>query len=168
LIDPFDTGFTSVACDELRVKMKSRQSVHLAAGVANASFTELDDRNDICQSLNQHSIQLIEQAIANPRYAESGLKRIYERYLRIGYRLQVGEDLGPFNAGPTWIWQPLKFEKGQDGGGGNVAVVRSPSMRTPQDFWVPLSAGFHYCKLMSPARVLEWIYLDGIREAYRL
>ncbi len=27
----------------------------------------------------------------------------------------------------------------------------------------PDSAGFHYCKLLSPARIMEWIYVDGLR-----
>lgn len=27
----------------------------------------------------------------------------------------------------------------------------------------PDSAGYHYCKLLSPARIMEWIYVDGLR-----
>jgi hypothetical protein len=36
-------------------------------------------------------------------------------------------------------------------------------MRTPVDFWIPLSAAFHYCKLLSPARAMEWLYVDSIK-----
>jgi hypothetical protein len=28
----------------------------------------------------------------------------------------------------------------------------------------PDSAGYHYCKLLSPARAMEWIYVDGLRK----
>ena len=30
----------------------------------------------------------------------------------------------------------------------------------------PDSAGFHYCKLLSPAKALEWMYVDGLRLNY--
>jgi len=35
-------------------------------------------------------------------------------------------------------------------------------MSTPTDFKIKASAGFHYCKILSPFRVLEWIYIDGL------
>ena len=31
---------------------------------------------------------------------------------------------------------------------------------------VPCPTGFHYCKLLSPARALEWMYVDGLRLHY--
>lgn len=36
-------------------------------------------------------------------------------------------------------------------------------MATPKDYWISSAAGFHYCKLLSPARVMEWMYIDGLR-----
>ncbi len=42
-------------------------------------------------------------------------------------------------------------------------TVRSPMMRTPTDYWIWLSAGFHFCKLLSPAKVMEWIYYDSLK-----
>lgn len=26
------------------------------------------------------------------------------------------------------------------------------------------TVGYHYCKLLSPARAMEWIYVDGLKE----
>lgn len=35
-------------------------------------------------------------------------------------------------------------------------------MKTPVDFAISTVAGSHYCKLLSPARALEWIYVDSL------
>jgi hypothetical protein len=37
-------------------------------------------------------------------------------------------------------------------------------MATPFDYKIQAAAGFHYCKLMSPAKAMEWIFIDGLRE----
>lgn len=48
------------------------------------------------------------------------------------------------------------------------------SQRTEQDYWqkhfpfprphaVPDPGCYHYCKLLSPARAVEWILVDGLR-----
>lgn len=41
-------------------------------------------------------------------------------------------------------------------------MIQSPMMRTPTDYWAKEAAGFHYCKLLSPFRAIEWIYIDGL------
>lgn len=41
--------------------------------------------------------------------------------------------------------------------------IQSPVLRTPYDYWIPGFEGVHYCKLLSPARAMEWIYVDGLR-----
>ena len=41
-------------------------------------------------------------------------------------------------------------------------VVKSPMMRTPTDYLISAAAGFHYCKVLSPFKVMEWIYNDSI------
>ena len=30
-------------------------------------------------------------------------------------------------------------------------------------YWLQLAAGYHYCKLLSPSRAIEWMYVDGLR-----
>jgi hypothetical protein len=156
VLDGFDSGLTPTSADEMRVKMKSRQSIHIHAGLKNANFTQLDDNNHVCQQLNQYSL---EQSL------KLASKEARERYTKYGDQLVMGEDLGPFNAGPSWIWKSLQWSKptlNPESGKWQV-VVRSPSMRTPEDYFIKLSAGFHYCKLLSPARALEWIYIDSLR-----
>jgi hypothetical protein len=51
----------------------------------------------------------------------------------------------------------LKFHESADG---NKVEVRSPQLSTV--------AGFHYCKVLSPARAIEWMYVDGLRAKYSL
>jgi hypothetical protein len=41
-------------------------------------------------------------------------------------------------------------------------VVKAPMMRTPVDYYISEAAGFHYCKLLSPFRAMEWIYIDAL------
>lgn len=35
-------------------------------------------------------------------------------------------------------------------------------MRTPTDYGIKAAAGFHYCKVLSPFRAIEWIYIDSL------
>ena len=41
--------------------------------------------------------------------------------------------------------------------------VNSTGFTTPLPFFLPVSGGFHYCLLLSPARAIEWIYVDSLR-----
>jgi hypothetical protein len=41
-------------------------------------------------------------------------------------------------------------------------VVSSPMMRTPTNYFIGAAAGFHYCKVLSPFKALEWMYDDGL------
>jgi hypothetical protein len=71
----------------------------------------------------------------------------------------IGEDLGPYNEGPLWIWTYMEYTDNADK---TETVVRSPNMRTKIDYWEIQVGGFHYCKVLSPYRALEWIYVDAL------
>ena len=43
-----------------------------------------------------------------------------------------------------------------------TVTVQAPMMRTPIDYFIGSAAGFHYCKVLSPFRVLEWMYTDSL------
>ena len=45
-------------------------------------------------------------------------------------------------------------------------TCEAPMMRTPTDYFIQSAAGFHYCKLLSPYRALEWMYVDGLKAHY--
>lgn len=46
---------------------------------------------------------------------------------------------------------------------GSQLIVRSPFMATSDDYPISLFAGFHFCKVLSPARAIEWMYIDSLR-----
>lgn len=37
-------------------------------------------------------------------------------------------------------------------------------MRTPDDYFIGSASGFHYCKILSPFKVLEMMYTDSLFE----
>lgn len=56
-----------------------------------------------------------------------------------------------------------QYDLSQDSQGKTIVTVRSPTLRFPSDYPLASVAGFHYCKLLSPARALEWIYVDSFK-----
>lgn len=81
----------------------------------------------------------------------------------------IGEDEGPYNAGPLWIWTYLDYHqeddaerKNLDGSQRKLIDLKSPMMKTPIDYYIQAAAGYHYCKLLSPARMMEWMYTDSL------
>lgn len=82
------------------------------------------------------------------------------RYNNVGQIMMMGEDKGPFSGGPLWIWTPMEYASDEKK---TTLTVRSPTMKTPTDYWIKASAGFHYCKILSPAKAMEWIYVDSLK-----
>ena len=156
-LDKFDTGTVPISASEMRVKMSSRQAMMEAAGYKNVNFNS-SDGSSLCKVINQNSYDWA---------LNSSSLTTKSRFQKYGVPYIMGEDEGPYNIGPLWIWDPLKYEKISNSSGGTVAVeIRSPMLRTPLDFFIKVSAGFHYCKLLSPARAMEWVYVDGLRDHY--
>jgi hypothetical protein len=163
-----DTGYLPLSARELKTKMKSRQAVWEAAGVKNVNFTETDiptaegGASDRCAEINQAAID----------WAYNMLPDVTrDRYDKYGQKLAVGPDLGTCAAGPCWIWDSLKFERDDVANTVNIQGVWFGSENYNKypcgEFkTIPCSAGFHYCKLLSPAKALEWMYVDGLRNKY--
>lgn len=165
-----DTGFLPITANELKTKMKSRQSVWQAAGAQNVSFVETDTAieaggdEDLCMNINQAAIDWA--------FAQLPAKTA-ERYTKYGQKLMVGEDIGTCAAGPCWIWDALRFKKDDDANTVNIQSVWFGTENTNkfpcgEGKLLPCSSGFHYCKLLSPARALEWMYVDGLKNVHGL
>lgn len=86
--------------------------------------------------------------------SKDALKRFQER----GRPLVMMPDKKPVPpAGPWWIWGYLSFADV-----GSAVQVTAPYAFYPLN-GPAYGAGNHYCKLLSPAMALEWIYIDSLR-----
>ena len=155
--EKLDTGFPQIAATEIRMKLKSRQSFMEISTNENASKLDISetDPDSTCQSINE---QVYEQAL---KLVESKRLEFYHKY---GVPMVFGKDYNGL-PGPGWIYNPLSF-KLQGEGEDRIMRVVSPSSIVALDSFYnkfsPLIKGMHYCKIISPARVLEWVYSDSL------
>lgn len=149
----FDGGLVSNTALELRTKMNSPEAILESLGMDSMDPAAFSKGNP-CSSLNQETIQWA---------FENAPPVVRERYVSRGKQLTVGSDIH-HNAGPSWIWTSLNFGKHQECGLENECVViDSHTMATPLDHPVPFAGGKLYCKILSAARVLDFMYTDALR-----
>merc|ERR1712083_712693 len=96
-----------------------------------------------------------------------------------GSKIYFGDDI-PKSGGPLFLYAHLQFNEVTDVSGEKVIEVAAPMQKTEIDYWtkhfgpipkpsaVPDPGCFHYCKLLSPARAMEWIYVDSLRAKHAL
>jgi hypothetical protein len=162
VLEDFDTGFTFTSAQEIGTKLLSRQcSLNVGLGL-NVSFS-VDDP-DFCAQTNQEAYNW---ALANAP------SQSIDRFKRQGTLMVMGQDIQK-SGGPWWINGRLEFNQ-KVAEGRNVVEVASPAAKTEQDYWkdhfhipkpafIPDPGCYHYCKLLSPARAMEWIMVDGLRQ----
>jgi len=125
----------------ISVKYKSAEFIYKTANIS-ATPTQMS-----CKTLNQKAIDQVLATIP---------AKNLERYQKYGVKLVAGEDTVYSNS-ISWQFSSIDY---QDNGG--VMSVSSPRLHTKLDAW--FSSGNFYCKLLSPARVAEWIYVDSLRK----
>lgn len=149
-LDALDTGMYAIAASEMKVKMSSRQNMQIHAGNANAVFHDTDEVGNRCADINDAAIA----------WAYSKLSKTAKaRYDKYGVKMVTGDDLGPYNAGPLWIWTYMDYKQAKDN---STMTVSAPMMRTPTDYYISAAAGFHYCKVLSPFKALEFMMCDSL------
>ena len=151
-LDMLDTGYYPIAASEIKTKLSSRQEVQLAGGIEFADFHEDDEVGNRCAEINDASIKWAYERLS------SAAKSNYDQF---GQKYVTGDDMGPYNEGPLWIWHYMNYTTSDDK---KTVTVQAPMMRTPDDYFIQSAAGFHYCKVLSPFKVLEWMYVDGLYE----
>lgn len=148
---------------ELRCKMKSRQTVWEAAGLGKQD-PSVDKNYTLCRAANEAAYQWA------LKHAEPAVR---SRFEADGEPFVMVDDVeSGFGAtGPQWISDKLLFTRKTADGNGNGS---GPSSHVEVQSWTfvvgeskidskYIPAGMHYCKLLSPARAMEWIYTDGLR-----
>lgn len=148
-LNELDLGTTPIAATDMKLKMKSSQSLHIAAREADASYDALDQQWNECQRVNQ---EVLDWALSMS--SQSALDN-YETY---GQKLVMGQDQEAINGG-TWIIQDLKFKSDRKDDS-HIEVI-SISLPIASSALIPIFRDMHYCKMLSPFRAIEWIYVDS-------
>ena len=140
---------------ELRTKMKSRKVIWEAAGLGKQSG-DVDKKNlTLCKRANQAAW---DWALDN---ADADVKARFEKS---GEPFVMVDDVeAPIGlSGPEWIKKTLVYTRNAQSKSIEVQswmfVVPESPIKSKY-----LPTGMHYCKLLSPARCIEWIYTDGLR-----
>ena len=157
VMDKLDEGLAPTSAEEIRAKMNSRQAMWEAVGINDVNFN-VSDGPPICKYINEAVYNWTVNLVA---------QKTLTRFQQYGEPLVMGEDKGSYIF-PEWALITLEYTEMKDDTGNKYVLISSPMMKVPVDFAVKLLAGFHFCKLLSPGRVAEWIYVDGLREHYSL
>jgi predicted esterase len=156
--DKGDSGLVPNSASEIRAKLKSRQSVLLAAGYSNVDFNT-SDAGSRCKTINQLAY---DWAVNHT----DPMTRI--RFREFGVPMVMGEDKGCLENGGLWIYLPMHYNTTKNSTGGEILLVQSIQLKTNVTYPIGIFAGMHFCKLLTPARAMEWIYVDSLRAYYTL
>ncbi|XP_030850071.1 uncharacterized protein LOC100889358 [Strongylocentrotus purpuratus] len=83
---------------------------------------------------------------------------VKQRYNERGYSMEFMDD-NELLTGQDWVDSTVEFTTLPDG----TLQVASGSLYTHPNYPNEIYAGMQYCKLMSPHRAMEWIYVDSLR-----
>merc|ERR1712151_521195 len=107
-----------------------------------------------CKDVNQHAIEVAEQIMQTTPAGKHAL----ERFKSKGRPICLGSDFTPFgNIGPLFVEQTIKVDD-KDGCLEVKSLKEGPTKLSSHIF-----PGIHYCKLLSPARVVEYYMTDGLK-----
>jgi len=147
------------SASEIGTKMSSRQCL-LELGVGVPASFNVSDAPDFCRMANEAAYQYALD------HASPATKA---RFAAHGQPYTFGPDLQK-SGGPLFLDAGITYADEGDAG----VRIQSPAQKTDRDYWaqhfpfprpsfIPDPGCFHYCKLLSPARAMEWVYVDGLR-----
>ncbi len=128
--------------------MKSRQAIWQAAGLVNTTFAEAD-------GLDKSRCAAIQRAAID--YASSRVPAATRnRFEKYGQKFVVAADK---NGSPTWEYDSMDWKEDN---AKNIVTIQAAAYST-ENKGTKTTTGIHYCKVVSPARAMEWMYTDGLR-----
>merc|ERR1712087_661453 len=156
--DLVDTGGHSTSAIEVRHKMKSRQFCNEQLGVQSVNgMKSVAEDLEICGKINQG---VIDWAL------RTAPKQTVARYLKYGEPLVPGADVKA-TTGTEWTFNALKMERKCDNQTHRHFTELTSyyllSKTQSEGCKFGNACGDHYCKLISPAHVMEWMYYNGLR-----
>lgn len=86
-----------------------------------------------------------------------------DRYGQHGQKLVIADDRNTINGG-LWIYAWMTYTESEDK---SQVAASSYAYRMGEYFPIKAFAGDHYCKLLSPFKALEWIYVDSLYHNYQ-
>jgi hypothetical protein len=120
--------------------------------IFDISKLQLASSSVTCKILNQKVIDQVMQDLPN---------KTADRFQKWGVRLQAGDDV-EYSDEASWNASEAVYEDHV-----GYIVFKSPKLQTDvkMNFLGTHDAegGDFYCKLLSPAKVAEWVYCDGLR-----
>lgn len=140
----------------LAITAASEVACKMVSGARLAEQLKIDDYGSktsvgTCQDVNKKALEIATQLL-------SGTKTL-ARYTEKGRKVCFGEDFEAFfSAGPAWIKETIELNDE-----GECLDVASVKIETELDS--RLFPGVHYCKLLSPARIVDWMMSDSLQAA---
>jgi len=114
------------------------------------------DGTKTCADMNQYAIELAEQIMQE---TPSG-KHALERFKQKGRPICLGDDFSPIgNIGPLFVKETLSVKDDKKNNCLKVEALKEG----PTALNALIFPGIHYCKFLSPARVIEYYMTDGLK-----
>jgi len=133
------------AATEVGAKFKSREAIYNYFGM------KFNVPEATCKEINIIAFQYVLNEYKGPA-------SVLDRFLKFGQPIEFLNDTES-ESGITWVNRPIITKNTS-----TTYQVSSRSLLSPIDFPVSVAAGMLYCKLISPARILEWMLVDGLKK----
>lgn len=130
---------------EVGAKFKSREAIYKHFGV------RFKVPEATCKGINEMARDFVLKNF-------NGSQSVLDRFEKHGQPIEFLEDTSS-GSGITWCNEAIITKNTT-----TTYQVSSRALLSPVDFIVPEAAGMLYCKLMSPARILEWMLVDGLKQ----
>lgn len=142
--DGYETPYWAAIEDG--AKLRSREAIYSYFKEPfgpSANVTEAQ-----CKGINEFALAWVRN--------QTFFDKTLQRYDAHGQPLKFLEDSESLS-GPTWVSRYLIWQNTTE-----AMTVQARRLLSPMNFPVKEAAGMLYCKLISPARIMEWMLVDGL------